>query len=97
MADVTALSQGASRTIGNALVLTGSVQSLPTVPYTLAGLAIQSKSTNSGVIDLVDTADGNVIWQMVVGSYVSLDIGNTRAIRVRGTANDVIYWVGLIV
>lgn len=97
MAEATALSLGASRTVGNVLTLTGSVQNLPDMAaYKLSSVALQSPSSNSGVVDIVDTAQGNIIWKMAVGSSLTIDLGNTQAIRVRGTANDVIYWMGLV-
>lgn len=85
-----------SQLIGNALVLTGSVQSLPFSDLVLNTVYVQSKRTNAGTVYIVDYSAGNVVAELVAGASFSATVSNTDAFRVLGTANDVVYWGALV-
>lgn len=86
-----------SQLVGNALVLTGSVQSLPPSDnLVLNTVYVQAKRTNAGTVYIVDYSEGNIVAELTAGQNFSATVSNTNAYRVRGTTGDVIYWGALV-
>jgi len=89
---------GYSRIEGGALTLTGSTQSITALSGTKIGrVQLQAKIGNAAPVELIETTGVTVVGQIAAGATLELDLNNLQGFKVKGTANDVLYYRAFVI
>ncbi len=82
--------------VGNTLILSGDIQALTDLQIPCNGITLRSEQGNT-IIYLYDASGAVKIGYLLQGESISLETVSPHRIRVQGTANQKLYWMGVTI